>query len=192
MKSYISSILIPCLLLNICGCYSITTVTHDPDYFNRTKEDLDVKYILNDGRNISCSSNNCVYITQQNYILFEKQFEFDSVSTKRVELCNQVEVLWLDSIVYSDNSSINFTTYWLDGGDCITFNNEDIIFDSYLNPDSAYWVITDCNQPEHFPVSEVKTIEVQTPTTFLRILQTVSILAFILGLVALDANIEFE
>jgi len=192
MKRYIASILIPCLLLYFYGCYSTRALSIDQDLLSSTDEDSDVKYFLNDGQNISCDPASCIYITQKNFVLFEKQFEIDTVSGDQVELCSRVEAVGLDSIEYSDTNSINFTTYWLDNGEGMTFYSDDIIFDSYLDPDSAYWVIADCDQPKLIPVSEVKSIEVKTPTTFLRIVQAAGGLALLFLLIGISDNFEFE
>ena len=54
MKKYISAILIPCLLLQLCGCYTFSSVQNDEINMGKIKTHKILLLILQDGREILC------------------------------------------------------------------------------------------------------------------------------------------
>ncbi len=72
MKRYISSILIPCLLLYLCGCYSGTTILKEDysAYISDTERDL--RITLKDGRTIISKSYEHLTVNEPSDFLFGK------------------------------------------------------------------------------------------------------------------------
>jgi hypothetical protein len=59
MKRYISAVLIPCLLLQLCGCYSMQEIQKDEFFERAENEDLQIK----------TNTGNSILFQKDNYIL---------------------------------------------------------------------------------------------------------------------------
>ena len=59
MKRYIAAILIPCLLLQLCGCYSIQEIQKDEFLLRAGNEDVQIK----------TNTGNSILFLKDNYIL---------------------------------------------------------------------------------------------------------------------------
>ena len=59
MKKYISAVLVPCLLLQLCGCYSMQEIQKDEFLLRAGKEDLQIK----------TNSGNSILFQKDDYVL---------------------------------------------------------------------------------------------------------------------------
>ena len=72
MKKYISAFLIPCLLLNIFGCYSLNEIPREDFSKYIADEELELNIKLKDGRTIISKEYEHIFVSEPSEFIFGK------------------------------------------------------------------------------------------------------------------------
>lgn len=147
MKRYISAILVPSLLLQLYGCYSFQPLETGEDLNKYLNSNNTVKFISNDGVYFISDANDCEYIINQKFILYGKGTLLDKKTKQSKTFQGAITQNTIDSIKSVSAESEQYIICWLKDSTTISFLNEDIAYNSNLNPDSGCWLINKTEMP---------------------------------------------
>ena len=194
MKRYISAILIPCLLLQLCGCYSFRDLSYsfrplekDEDLNSHQKKDEEIKFVLTNGEEITAVKKECNYLTERDFILIGKGTLLDKRTKETRTFEGEIEESDVDSVKSISLNSEEFVVCWLKDSTRISFEKENIVYDPNLNTKTSYWLIKQSGFQNTqslllIDVNDLKSIEVEELNLAV---------AIPLGLISLAATVAF-
>ena len=201
MKKYIYAILIPCLLLELCGCYALRDLSYSFRPLEKD-EDLDshrtisgrFKFILNDGQNIIADENKCELLTKRTFILMGKGTLLNKKTQETETFEGEIEESAIDSVKSLNVDSREFIIFWIKDSKRISFAKEDVLFNPHLNPETSYWLIKESMLPYFQPtqlidVNDLTAIEVEEINLPVAIPLVILSTALFVGIIILVINL---
>jgi hypothetical protein len=138
MKRYISAILIPCLLLQLCGCYtSLENVEDINDYLKSTDN---LKFILKNQDYIIANSKDCSFILEPDYFIYGFGTLIDKRTNSSKSFNGEIKYESIDSVKNIVVDSQKYFICWLKDSTRISFEDNDYV---NITPqtDPNFWLI---------------------------------------------------
>jgi len=186
MKRYISAILIPCLLWQLMGCYAFRTLESDEDINVYLQSNDKLNFRLNNGEKITTNGNERELRTRQKFILFGTGILTNLKSIKSKIFKGEIEQSTIDSVRSVSLDSIEYIVAWLKDTTRISFEKQNVIFNSTLNPDSNYLLITNYENPRIINVNDLSGIEVEEKNVGITIALVLFIAVCVIGAVIMS------
>lgn len=138
MKRYISAILIPCLLLQLCGCYSSLEIGEDINDYLKSGKDL--KFILKNQDNIIANSKDCNIILEPDYFTYGTGTLIDKKNNTSKHFQGEIKHESIDSVKYIVVDSKKYLICWLKDSTRISFEDNDVV---NITPKTApnFWLV---------------------------------------------------
>ena len=166
MKRYISAVLIPCLLLQFFGCYSFQPLETGENINKYLNSNEKIKFIVNDREDLISKGNDCELITNQKFILYGKGIQWDKKTKQSIIFQGAIEQNTVDSVKSLSIESKDYIICWLKDSTRISFPNENLAFNSDLNPDSMYWLISKTELPKLISENNISGFEMEKINLF--------------------------
>ncbi len=125
MKRYIAAILIPCLLLQLCGCYSSLEIGDDINDYLKSGKDL--KFILKNQDNIIANSKDCNIILKADYFTYGTGTLIDKKNNTSKYFQGEIKHELIDSVKYIVVDSTKYFICWLKDSTRISFEDNDVV-----------------------------------------------------------------
>ncbi len=159
MKKYILSVLIPCYLLHIFGCYSLSTIKSEKDISDFSSGGLSVIFTL-DNYQIRAKSDDCILVNNHRLVVYGNGILIDKNTRQLRPFQGQLNEESIDSLKNIYIGSVEGLICWLKDSTRISFNKGNYAVFS-LNPDSSYWLIKNFEKPYQINVANVREVQVQ-------------------------------
>jgi hypothetical protein len=188
MIRYISAILIPCLLLQLCGCYTSLEYVEDINDYLETENNL--KFILKNQDYIIVKSEDCNFILEPDYFIYGSGTLIDKRTNSSKSFNGEIKYESIDSVKNIVVDSQKYFIYWLKDSTRISFKDNDYV---NITPktDPNFWLIKEKKQDRDFYrmiyANEIEEIQVENAgiNLALAIILGVAAIALLVGIIAM-------
>ncbi len=160
MKRYISAILIPCLLLQIYGCY--TSLENIADVNDYLKSGDNLKFVLKNQDYIIANSKDCSFILEPDYFIYGTGILIDKKTNSNNYFNGEVKYELIDSVKNIVVDSQRYFICWLKDSTRISFKDNDYV---NITPetDPNFWMIKEKNRDSYkiIYLSDIDEIQIE-------------------------------
>lgn len=156
MKKYIASFLIPCLLLQLAGCYSFQQISINEELEMINSEDKDVKITLTNGDIIQSEAFHHTFIMKPTEFIISKGDKFFQDKELSKTFNGKIFLSEIDSSFFNENKRIY--TVWLKSKDKVNFPEGDY-FIATEQTENGFWYWNK-NQTSRIDLSDIAMFEV--------------------------------
>lgn len=189
MKKYIASFLIPCLILQLAGCYSFQQISNNEELEMINSEDKDVKITLTKGDIIQSEAFHHTFIIKPSEFVIGKGSKFFQDKKLSKNLNGKIFSSEIDSGYFYENKRIY--TVWLKSKDKVTFPEVDY-FIATEQTENGFWYWNK-NQTSRIDLSDIAMFEVDelnVITTSLLVGGGIISVIFVYFLATFDMNLS--